>query len=68
VLTVEYKVNLVAPAAGEKLVATGRVLRFGRTVTVCELEVAAVADGETKACAYGLQTLMCLHGRSDKPG
>jgi uncharacterized protein (TIGR00369 family) len=65
VLTVEYKMNLVAPAAGERLVATGRVLRSGRSLTVCELEVAAHSGGEAKSCAYGLQTLMCLHGRAD---
>jgi uncharacterized protein (TIGR00369 family) len=68
VLTVEFKVNLVAPAAGEKLIAAGRVLRPGRSITVCELEVTAVAKGEAKSCAYGLQTLMCLHGRPDQPG
>jgi uncharacterized protein (TIGR00369 family) len=68
VLTVEFKVNLVAPAAGEKLIAAGRVLRPGRSITVCELEVTAVANGEAKSCAYGLQTLTCLHGRSDQPG
>jgi uncharacterized protein (TIGR00369 family) len=67
VLTVEYKMNLVAPAAGDRLVASGRVLKPGRTVTVCELEVVAVANGIAKTCAYGLQTMMCLHGRPDRP-
>jgi uncharacterized protein (TIGR00369 family) len=67
VLTVEYKMNLVAPAAGEKLIAAGRVLKTGRTITVCELEVTAVTNGEAKTCAYGLQTMMCLHGRPDRP-
>ena len=67
VLTVEYKLNLVAPAEGEKLVAVGRVKKSGRSLTVCELEVLAVKSGETKSCAYGLQTLMCLHGRPDEP-
>src|SRR5690349_13792470 len=42
ILTVEYKINLVAPADGERLVARGRVLKPGRTLTVCEFEVAAV--------------------------
>jgi uncharacterized protein (TIGR00369 family) len=68
VLTIEFKMNLVAPAAGETLIASGRVLRPGRNVTVCELEVTAVAGGEAKSCAYGLQTLMCLHGKPDQPG
>ncbi|HEX2686061.1 MAG TPA: PaaI family thioesterase [Kofleriaceae bacterium] len=39
VLTVEYKLNLVAPADGERLHAIGLVLRSGRTLTVCELRV-----------------------------
>ncbi|MFQ5766297.1 MAG: PaaI family thioesterase, partial [Rhodospirillales bacterium] len=34
VLTVEYKLNLMAPALGERLIARGRVLRPGRTLTV----------------------------------
>jgi uncharacterized protein (TIGR00369 family) len=67
VLTVEYKMNLVSPAEGEKLVAVGRVKRSGRSLTVCELEVLAVKDGAARSCAYGLQTLMCLHGRPDTP-
>jgi uncharacterized protein (TIGR00369 family) len=65
ILTVEYKINLVAPAAGERLVARGRVLKPGRTLTVCELEVAAVKEGTPKTCALGLQTLICLEGRPD---
>jgi uncharacterized protein (TIGR00369 family) len=68
VLTVEYKMNLVSPAEGEKLVAVGRVKRSGRSLTVCELEVLAVKNGAARSCAYGLQTLMCLHGRPDTPG
>ena len=67
VLTVEYKMNLVSPAEGEKLVAIGRVKKTGRSLTVCELEVLAVKGGAAKSCAYGLQTLMCLAGRPDAP-
>ena len=67
VLTVEYKMNLIAPADGEKLIATGRVIKPGRTLTICELEVVAVKDGKAKPCARGLQTLMCLTGRPDLP-
>jgi len=65
VLTVEFKINLLAPADGERLLATGRVKRAGRTLTVCELEVEAVKGGRAKTCAFGLQTLMCMAGRSD---
>jgi len=65
VLTVEYKMNMVSPAEGDKLLAIGRVKKTGRTLTVCELEVVAMKGGVAKSCAYGLQTLMCLHGRPD---
>jgi uncharacterized protein (TIGR00369 family) len=65
VLTVEFKMNLIAPADGEKLIATGRVIKPGRTLTICDLEVVAVKDGKTKPCARGLQTLICLKDRPD---
>jgi uncharacterized protein (TIGR00369 family) len=45
VLTVEFKVNLLAPATGQRFVAVGRVLRPGRTLTVCAGEVFAVQGG-----------------------
>lgn len=67
VLTVEFKINLIAPARGEKLVATGRVKRRGRTLTVCEMEVAAVEEGRATICAVGLATLMCLIDQPDEP-
>ncbi len=68
VLTVEYKMNLLAPAEGERLVATGRVRKSGRTLTVCELEVVAFKNGAGTLCALGMQTLICLHGRPDTRG
>ena len=46
VLTVEYKMNLVAPADGEKLVARGAVVRAGRTLIVTQAEVFAVCGGQ----------------------
>ncbi|MEK9723949.1 MAG: PaaI family thioesterase [Rhodospirillaceae bacterium] len=46
VLTVEFKVNLTAPADGEKLIARAEVLKPGRTLTVTQGEVAAVKDGK----------------------
>jgi uncharacterized protein (TIGR00369 family) len=67
VLTVEYKMNLLAPADGERLVATGRVRKPGRTLTVCDLEVAAVRGDHRTVCAVGMQTLICLAGRPDVP-
>ena len=65
VLTVEYKVNLIAPANGERLTALGRVIRPGRTLTLCDLEVTAHKDGKAKLCAKGLQTIMRIDGRAD---
>jgi len=68
VLTVEFKINLVAPADGERLIATGRVKKPGRTLTVCEFEVVAVKKGTATVCALGLETLICLAGKADRPG
>jgi len=63
VLSVEYKVNLVNAAGGDALVADGRVVKHGRTLTVCDLEVHAV-DGEGKTlCLKGLQTVFCAIGK-----
>ena len=67
VLTVEFKLNLIAPADGERLVATGRVKKPGRTLTICEFEVVAHKGGSATVCAVGLETLICLAGRPDAP-
>jgi uncharacterized protein (TIGR00369 family) len=67
VLTVEFKVNLLAPADGERLRALGRVVKPGRTLTVTEVEVFAVKNGREKSCARMSQTLICLQGRPDMP-
>jgi uncharacterized protein (TIGR00369 family) len=66
VLTVEFKINLIAPAAGDRLLARGRVVKPGRTLTVTELSVSACKDGEWTECARGLQTLIQLANRSDR--
>lgn len=57
VLTVEYKVNFMAPASGEQFIAVGRVIKAGRTLTVCTGEVFAVQNGERKTIAV-IQTTM----------
>jgi uncharacterized protein (TIGR00369 family) len=67
VLTVEYKVSLLAPARGDALVARGRVIRAGRTLTVCVGEVVALSDGAEKAVATMLATMMTLRERPDLP-
>lgn len=66
VLTVEYKMNLVAPADGEKLIARGQVVRPGRTLIVTKAEVFAVKDGMETLCALMQQTIMVMHGKSEK--
>lgn len=58
VLTVEYKINLLAPARGDELEAIGTVLKSGRTLTVCRLDVYAHADGARTLVAAGQQTLI----------
>jgi uncharacterized protein (TIGR00369 family) len=67
VLTVEFKMNLLAPASGKRLRAVGQVVRSGRTLTFCDLTVFAKTDDGEKLCATGQQTLICLHDRSDRP-
>ncbi len=67
VLTTEFKINLLAPADGELLRARGRVLKPGRTLTVCDVDVFAVKDGVATPCAKLLETLMCLEDRPDRP-
>jgi len=66
-VTVEYKINILAPAVGERLVARGEVMRPGRTLTVARAEVYAEKDGRSVHCASMQQTLMMLAGRSDHP-
>ena len=66
VLTVEYKMNLVAPADGEKLIARGKVVRPGKTLIVTQAEVFAVKDGKESLCALMQQTIMTVT-RSEKP-
>lgn len=65
VLTVEFKINLLAPADGESLRATGKVIKSGRTLTICELQAFVRKGGEEKLCAHGMSTLICLHGKRD---
>jgi len=66
VLTVEYKMNLVAPADGEKLIARGKVVRPGRTLIITQAEVFAVKDGQETLCALMQQTIMVMHGKTEK--
>ena len=59
-LTVEFKVNLLRPAMGDRFIARGRVVKPGKTLTVCTGEVVAItADGE-KTVAVMTSTLMTM--------
>lgn len=68
VLTVEFKLNLMAPADGEYMLARGQVVRTGRTLTVTTGEVVAIKDGKAKTCALMQQTLMRIVGREGVVG
>ncbi len=63
VLTVEFKINLIAPAHGDRLVADAHVVRSGRTLTVCTVDVACLRDGAFVPCALMQQTLIRLDPR-----
>jgi uncharacterized protein (TIGR00369 family) len=65
VLTVEYKLNLLAPAAGDRLVAEGFVVKPGRTLVITRGEVHAEGEGRRTLVALMQQTLMVMHGRPD---
>jgi uncharacterized protein (TIGR00369 family) len=66
VLTVEYKMNLLAPADGERLVARGTVVRPGRTLIVTKAEVFAINGDKETLCALMQQTIMVMHGKGEK--
>lgn len=65
VLTVEYKLNLLAPAAGDRLVAEAEVVKPGRTLAIVRGEVYAEGDGTRTLCAIMQQTLIVMAGRAD---
>jgi uncharacterized protein (TIGR00369 family) len=60
VLTVEYKMNLLAPARGEHLIARGQVIKNGRTLIIAKADVGVVRDGTETPCATLLETLISL--------
>jgi uncharacterized protein (TIGR00369 family) len=66
VLTVEYKLNMLAPAEGERLVARAEVLKPGRSLAVVRADVWALRDGREARVAAMQQTLMVMHGVADE--
>jgi uncharacterized protein (TIGR00369 family) len=63
VLAVEFKINLLAPGRGDRLVAEGRVVRPGRTLSVSQATVFGEREGRREAVALLTATLMRLEGR-----
>jgi uncharacterized protein (TIGR00369 family) len=60
VLSVEYKINFLSPASGQTFVAIGKVIKPGRTLTVCAGKVHAHAGGEPKLIAVMQATMICM--------
>jgi uncharacterized protein (TIGR00369 family) len=63
VLTTEFKINLVAPALGDRILARGKVVKAGRTLTLAQTEVFAESSGQEKLVALLTATLMTIEGR-----
>jgi uncharacterized protein (TIGR00369 family) len=63
VLSTEFKINLLAPAVGDRIVARGRVVKAGRTLTVAQTEVFAVSHGTEKLIALLTATMMAVEDR-----
>ena len=68
VLSVEFKVNLLAPANGDLLIARARVLRAGRTISVCQADATMRSGGDETPVATMLGTMMTVKDRSDVVG
>src|SRR5947209_426338 len=60
VLSVEFKVNLLSPALGERFVARAQVKRAGKKITVCAADAFAVSSGEEKLVATMLATIITV--------
>ncbi len=65
VLSIEFKVNLLAPAMGDRFRAVGRVRKPGRTIYFAEGELIAFLNGSEKTVATLVSTLMCVSGRPE---
>ena len=67
VLSVEFKINLLAPGDGELLIATGEVVKPGRNLVITSGDAWVVKNGKVTHCATMQQTLMTMHGKADMP-
>ncbi len=64
VLTTEFKINLVAPAAGNRILARGTVVKAGRTLSLVQSEVFAENEGRERLVAFLTATMMTIEGRA----
>lgn len=64
VLTTEFKINFLEPAAGNRIRAIGTVMKAGRPLTFAQAEVFAEADGRERLIAYFTATMMAVEGRA----
>ncbi len=62
VLSVEFKINMLNPAKCEKVIAVGRVIKSGRTLTICE--GTAYDENEEKILAKMMATMICVNRKS----
>ena len=67
VVSIEFKINLLAPARGEHFLARAEVRRPGRTITVCTADTFALEDGAERLVATMQATMMRVSGRERTP-
>ena len=65
ILTVEYKVNFIAPAIGDELVARGEVVKIGKSLSITRGEACVLKSGKETPCAIMQQTMMRINGHSN---
>jgi uncharacterized protein (TIGR00369 family) len=63
VLSVEFKINLLSPARGDRFRAEGRVIKAGQTLTVCEGKLFSIEKEEETLCAIMQATMICIRDR-----
>jgi uncharacterized protein (TIGR00369 family) len=68
VLSIEFKINLLAPAIGDRFIARARVIRAGRTITVCHADAFAIRDGAEKLVTTMVGTMMCVRDNPELSG
>lgn len=65
-VTAEYKLNLLAPGIGDRLIGRGEVIKAGKSLAVCRADVFVVKDGSEALCATALGSIAILHNRPDQ--